>query len=156
MNNDQHIQKSHNKSAILYHIVCPVRYRRSVITDNVAKTLKKVCKEISERYEIHFVEIGADNDHVHFLAQSVPILAPKEIVQTIKSITAIYIFRIHPEVKDFLWGGKFWTSGYYINTVGLYAGADVIREYVKGQGKDYQQEYKKYHSDQLTLFEGIN
>lgn len=148
---DKHIYKKHNKTAILYHIVCPVRYRRKIITEKVSISLRKVCIEISKRHEIHFLEIGADEDHVHFLVQSVPTISPKEIVQIIKSITAREIFKIHPEVKNFLWGGKFWTSGYYINTVGLYAGADTIRRYVQGQGKDY----KKYHSSQLTLFEGV-
>ncbi len=148
---DQHLYKSHNKNALLYHIVCPVRYRRKAITDRVSVTLKNVCLAISQRYEIHFIEIGADEDHVHFLIQSVPTFSPKEIVQTIKSITAIEIFKYHPEVKKYLWGGKFWTSGYYINTVGLYASKDVIEKYVKEQGNNYQ----KYHSSQPTLFEGI-
>ena len=148
---DKHIYKKHNKTALLYHIVCPVRYRRKIITDRISNTLKEVCVEISKRYESHFVEIGADEDHVHFLIQSVPDISPKEIVQIVKSITAIEIFKAHPEVKEYLWGGKFWTSGYYANTVGLYAGSDVIQRYVKGQGK----EYNKYYSSQPTLFEGI-
>ena len=152
---DKHIRKSHNKTALLYHIVCPVGYRRKVIDDNVAETLKNVCVEISQRFEIHFIEIGADNDHVHFLVQSVPTLSPKNIVQTIKSITAKKLFHFHPEVKKFLWGGKFWTSGYYINTVGLYAGSDVIQAYVKNQGSNLKNNYKKYHSAQPTLFEGL-
>jgi len=151
MNEDRHIYKSHNKSALLYHIVCPARYRRKVITAEVSTTLKNVCQEISKRYEIHFVEIGADEDHVHFLVQSVPVMSPKQIVQTVKSITAIAIFKQHPAVKQFLWGGSFWTSGYYINTVGLYASEQAIKNYVKQQGKVYQQIY----SSQPTLFEGI-
>ena len=151
MSDDKHIHKSHNKSAILYHIVCPIRYRRKVISEQVSVTLKDVCIEIGKRYEIHFVEIGTDDDHVHFMIQSVPMLSPKQIVQTVKSITAREIFAKHPEVKEFLWGGRFWTSGYYANTIGLYAGADVIKNYVKEQGKNYQQ----IHSSQPTLFEGI-
>ena len=151
MNKDKHIYKCHNKTALLYHIVCPVRYRRKVITNEVLITLKNVCIEISKRYEIYFIEIGTDDDHVHFLVQSVPMISPKRIVQTIKSITAREIFKNHPEVKKFLWGGKFWTSGYYMNTVGLYAGEETIKNYVKNQGKDYKQTY----SSQPTLFEGI-
>ena len=151
MNEDKHIYKSHNKTALLYHIVCPVRYRQKTITSEVSMTLKNTCIEISKRYEIYFIEIGTDDDHVHFLVQSVPTISPKKIVQTIKSITAREIFKNHPEVKKFLWGGKFWTSGYYINTVGLYAGEETIKNYVKNQGKDYKQTY----FSQPTLFEGI-
>ena len=143
-----HITKSHNKSLLLYHLVCPAKYRRDVFTEEVEVTLKKICEGISARYEINFVEIGSDADHVHFLVQSVPTYSPKKVVQTIKSITAIQIFELHPEVKKKLWGGKFWTSGYYINTVGQYANADVIKSYVQNQGK----EYKQIHRGQLELF----
>lgn len=143
-----HIRKIHNKSLLLYHVVCPSRYRREVFTPEVECTLKATCQAISERYEINFVEIGSDEDHVHFLAQSVPMYSPKKVVQTIKSITAIRIFELHPEVKRKLCGGKFWTSGYYINTVGQYANSEVIKAYVQNQGK----EYKQIHRGQMELF----
>jgi len=34
--------------------------------------LKEVCVGIEQRYELKFLEIGADKDHLHFLVQSVP------------------------------------------------------------------------------------
>ena len=132
----EHIYKSHNKSLLLNHIVFPVKYRREAITEFVSKTLQESCIGISERYEIHFVEIGADIDHVHFLVQSVPMVCVSEIVHTIKSITAKSIFECHPEVKRQLWGGNFWTSGYYANTVGQYGNEEVIKKYVESQGKE--------------------
>jgi putative transposase len=113
-----------------------------VFTKGVEETLKTTCLGIDERYEIHFVEIGIDEDHVHFLVQSVPSLSPTQIVQSIKSITAKEIYRHHPEVKKVLWSGHIWTTGYYINTVGAYANEEVIRDYVEKQGKQYQQLYR--------------
>lgn len=147
--NSKHIHKSHNKTVLLYHLVFPVKYRRKVISENVSETIKAVCIKIGKRYEFHFVEIGVDNDQVHFLIQSVPNVLPKNIVQTIKSITAREIFRMHPEVKQFLWGGAFWTSGCYMNTVGQFGNEEMISNYVKGQGKKYFQ----VHRTQLTLFD---
>ena len=126
----EHIQKRHNKTLILYHIVCPAKYRRKVFTKKVELSLKNICFEIEKRYEIHFVEIGIDEDHVHFLVQSVPVLSPSKIVQVIKSITAKKIFEDHPEVKKLLWGGKFWTSGFFLNTVGQYGNEAIITKYV--------------------------
>ena len=111
-----YIHKSHNVSVLLYDIVCPAKYRKIVLSDEVDKTIKEICFEISKRYEIHFVEIGTDEDHVHFLVQSVPTYSPTKIVRTIKSITAREIFRLIPSVKKELWGGEFWTDGYYVNT----------------------------------------
>ena len=145
----EYIIKRHNKTIILYHLVCPAKYRRKVFTEKVERTLKEICFEIGVRYEIYFVEIGVDEDHVHFLIQSVPAISPSEIVQTTKSITAKKIFERHPEVKELLWGGHFWTSGFYLNTVGVYGNETVIRRYVEEQGMEYRQIFR----GQLRFFD---
>jgi putative transposase len=145
----EHVRKRHNKTLLLYHVVCPAKHRRKVFTEEVESTLEETCMGIAERHEIHFVEIGADEDHVHFLIQSVPVLSPQRIVQIVKSITAKEVFRVHPEVKKKLWGGKFWTSRYYANTVGQYGNEKVIKEYVRKQGRTYHQ----IHRGQLALFD---
>jgi REP element-mobilizing transposase RayT len=88
----------------MYHIVCPAKYRRTVITEEVDKKLREVCLGIEARYEIKFLEIGSEKDHVHFLVQSVPTYSPTKIIRTIKSITARKIFEAIPEVKKALWG----------------------------------------------------
>ena len=96
----EHIYKRHNKNLLLYYLVCPIKYRRSVLTEGVAKSLVEVCKNIESRYEIDFIEIGADDNHVHFLIQSVPMVSVRVIAQTVKSITTKELFRLHPEVKN--------------------------------------------------------
>lgn len=134
----------------MYHLVFPLKYRKGVLTEESGRTLVSVCKKITERYEIEFIEIGYETDHVHFLVQSVPKMSVSQMVGMIKSIIAREMFRLHPEIKSLLWGGNFWTSGFYANTVGLYASKEVIQKYVQNQGKG--QEYKKIHSGQLKLF----
>ena len=112
----------------MYHFVFPTKYRRVVIDDEVEEVIKETCIEISKRYEIYFLEIGTDRDHVHFLIQSVPGYNPMQIVKTVKSITAKEVFARCPDVKKKLWGGKFCTSGYYVATVSA-VGGDVGAEY---------------------------
>ena len=146
---EKHIYKSHNKTLLLYHMVFPAKYRKKIFDDEVDKTLKDTCLEISDRYEIHFLEIGNDLDHVHFLVQSVPTLSVTRIVTIIKSITSREIFAKHKEVKKILWGGNLWTSGYYVNTVGQFSNTEVIKKYIQNQGKDI--EYTKLHEGQLNL-----
>ena len=152
----EYIHKSHNVSVLMYHFVCPTKYRRVVLSDEVDATLKSVCNEISNRYEIEFLEIGTDKDHVHFLIQSVPTYSPTKIIRIIKSITAREIFQKYPEVKKKLWGGEFWTDGFFVSTVGRHGGENVIANYVRNQGeeKDYNQLYQKKISvaEQLSLF----
>ena len=121
------------------------------MSEAVEKSLVEVCVNIQNRFEIHFIEIGADNNHVHFLIQSVPMMSAKQITQTVKSITAKELFRLHPEVKHQLWGGQFWSDGYYINTVGQYGNEEVIQKYIHEQGGDIKG-YKNFHKNQLSLF----
>jgi len=144
------IHKSHNVSVLLYHFVCPAKYRRVVFTETVDFSLKEICLELSKRFEIVFIEIGTDKDHVHFLVQSIPMYSATRIIQTIKSITAKEIFRLHPELKKKLWGGEFWTKGFYVSTVGRHGDENSIQEYVKNQGTE--KDYKRIHHQQLVLF----
>ncbi len=142
------IHKSHNVSVLLYHIVCPAKYRRLVINDSVDKTIHETCEEISKRYEIRFLEIGTEGDH--FLIQSIPTYSPSKIVTTIKGILSRKIFEIHPEVKKQLWGGEFWSDGYFVSTESKYGNEEVISNYVKLQG--IEKGYKQIHRRQLELF----
>jgi len=119
-------RKNHNVSIVVYHFVCPAKYRRVVIDEQVDQVLKEVCLDIADRYQVEFLEIGTVKDHVHFLVQSVPTCSPTKIITLIKSLTAKEVFARVPSVKKQLWGGEFWTDGYYVGTVGQHATEDVI------------------------------
>ena len=147
----EYIHKSHNVSVLLYHIVCPVKYRKAVFTREVEDELKAACEGIAERYEIIFLEIGADSNHVHFLVQSVPTYSPTQLVRTIKSLSAKWIFEHVPKLKKILWGGSLWSSGYFVSTVGKHGSEQVIQNYVRKQGGG---EYKKISEVQANLFDG--
>lgn len=145
----EYIHKSHNVTVLLYHLVLPAKYRRAVFDEGVDKKLREICLEIEKRYQIKFLEIGTDKDHVHFLVQSIPTYSVTKIVTIIKSITAREIFSSCPKVKKQLWGGEFWTDGYFGSTVSKHGDENMITNYVKKQGK----EYKKVHQNhQLELF----
>mgnify|MGYP001173009617 FL=1 len=138
----------------MYHLVCPAKYRKAIFTDEVDHVLKDVCEEISKRYEISFIEIGTDKNHVHFLIQSVPLYSPKKIAQIVKSITAREIFKKCPFVKKELWGGEFWSDGYFITSVGKHGNESIIKDYVKHQGDDSYKKLKResMEDDQFQLW----
>ena len=151
MGKSDSIRKPHNVSVLLYHFVCPARYRKVIFHKEVDETLKEIFMEISRRYPIHFLEIGTDNNHVHFLVQSMPTYSATKIITVVKSITVREIFRIHPYVRKQLWRGEFWSDGYFVNTVSKYGDEDTISQYVKEQG--LEAEYKVLHkAKRLSLF----
>lgn len=150
------IRKSHNVSVLMYHFVCPAKYRRVVIDEEVDKVIKETCGEIEKRYEIKFIEVGTDKYHVHFLIQSVPTYSPKKIIQIVKSIIAREVLAKCPQEKKKLWGGEFWTDGYYVATVSEHGNEQVISKYVREQGQEkvYKTIYKNVEdSKQYNLWD---
>ena len=136
-------------TVLLYHLVFPAKYRRAVFDKDVDSVLSEIYLEIEKRYQIKFLEIGTDDDHVHFLIQSVPTYSVTKLVRMIKSLTAREIFKKCPSVKKQLWGGEFWSDGYFASSVGKHGDESMIQKYVKNQGKKYNELHK---DSQLVMF----
>ena len=118
-----------------YHIVFPVKYRKALVDENITTRIKQVAIEIGERYEIEMEQIGCDVDHIHLLCSFHPKYGGGQIVQRFKSITAKQLFKSFPELRQELWGGEFWSDGYYLATVGTRGAWSVVEKYIKNQGK---------------------
>jgi len=133
---------------LMYHLVFPAKYRRAILDSHVDEVLKDVCLEIGSCYQVKFIEIGTDRDHVHFLVQSVPTYSVTKIVTLLKSLTVREIFKRCPQVKKKLWGGGVWTDGYFARSAGKHGDENMIGKYVKNQGN----EYSKLHEDRQLAF----
>jgi putative transposase len=142
------IKRLPRASELVYRYVFPVKYSQKIFNDANEPTLKVLALELEKRYELNFLEIGIDTDHVHFLIQAIPSYAPSYIVNTVKGNITKQFFLAHPEIKIFLWGGHLWSDGYYVNTVGN-ASMSIIKNYVQQQGIP---ECKQLHHQTATLF----
>lgn len=129
------IHTHHNVYDTHYHIVFPVKYRRVLLDNRTSLAIVEIAREISERYDIDFEKIGADQDHIHLLVSFPPKYSGSEIVGMFKSITAKQIFRRFPEIRKNLWGGEFWSDGFYIATVSERGNWKTVERYVANQGK---------------------
>ena len=69
-----------------------------------------------------------------------------QIYSLLKPMDSIFDNIPQPDLKRDLWGGEFWTDGYYVATVGERADWGVVVRYVKNQGKP------KEELRQLELF----
>ena len=131
------VQKGyHCAYQIHYHIVFPVKYRKALLTVEIVKSLKEIADGITERYGIEIEHLGSDEDHVHLLCGTHPKYAPGQLVRLFKSITGRELFKRHGWLKKELWGGEFWTDGYYVATVGERGDWKVVEKYVRMQGKE--------------------
>ena len=147
MNERSEVKKgSHCAWQIHYHIVFPVKYRKALLDREVILIIKETAIGIQERYEVEIERMGMDNDHIHLLCGAHPKVAAGRIVQIFKSITAREIFNRKPSVKKDLWGGEFWSEGYYVGTVGEQGDWGSVERYIVMQGKP------KEELKQLKLF----
>ena len=121
-----------------YHIVFPVKYRKALLEPPITKAIRDIAVLITERYDIWFEQLGCDEDHIHILCSFHPKLSGSDVVRTFKSITARELFKQFPELRKDLWGGEFWSDGYFISTVSEKGNWQQVEQYVRNQGKTKQ------------------
>jgi len=125
----------HNVYDTHYHVVFPVKYRKALLTNEVPLAIVEIAAGIAERYDIEFEKIGCDNDHLHILCSFPPKYSGSDVVRIIKSITARHLFGRFPALKRDLWGGEFWSDGFYLSTISQRGNWEVVKRYVENQGK---------------------
>src|SRR3989344_1590949 len=114
----------HNVYSTHYHIVFPVKYRKALLAEDIAL-----------RYDLEFEKIGCDHNHIHILCSFLPKYSGSDVVRTFKSLTARELFKRFPLLKKELWGGEFWSDGFYLATVSERGNWKVVELYVAAQGK---------------------
>ena len=123
----------HSVYNINYHIVFCPKYRHRVLQGVVEAYLKRLFYNICDHYEYDLLEIEIMPDHVHLFISAKPMVAPAIIVKTLKSISAVWIFKKFPDLKKRkFWGSGLWSKGYYIGTAGTVS-AETIRKYIENQ-----------------------
>jgi len=125
----------HNVYDAHYHIVFPVKYRKPLLTDEIPLAIVDIAKEIGERYDMEFEQIGTDGDHIHILMSFPPKYGGSDVVRIFKSITAKQLFLRFPILHKELWGGEFWSDGFYLATISERGNWKVVEKYVANQGK---------------------
>ena len=129
------IRTKHNVYETHYHIVFPVKYRKALLQQDIPLAIAKIAEEIALRYDITFEKIGCDQDHIHILASFPPKYSGSDVVRIFKSITARELFKQFPLLRKELWGGEFWSDGFYLATVSERGNWKVVEQYVQNQGK---------------------
>lgn len=142
--NNGYKTKNHCKFLIQYHIIWCPKFRFSVLgTDEVTNFLSKSLQEICDTYgyEIKAKEIMPD--HIHIFVAVPHTVAPCDVARTLKSISAISMFKEFPQLKKFYSRcGVLWSRGYFISTIG-HISEDTVRKYIEGQRNHHEKTREK-------------
>jgi putative transposase len=115
-----------------YHFVWCPKYRRDVLTEQVADRLRALLYEIAAQYRLEIVACEVMPDHVHLFVSAPPKYSPAELAKLFKGITSR---RLHQELSEQIRGkvwkpGTLWSPSYYAGTAGNVSGA-VIKRYIE-------------------------
>ena len=115
------------------HIVLTPKYRKKVMTDRVAESLKDSFEEVCSRYGATLDAFEVDQDHAHLLVSYPPKVSLSKLVMSLKTISSLRV-RKHgwPEVTRALWGDHFWSPSYSVASAGG-APLEVIKRYIENQ-----------------------
>ena len=151
------IRGHHSVGEANLHLQFTPKYRRDVFRD---KVVKRVCEESFRETAqelglvIHAMAFGPD--HIHVFVGACRNHSVSEIVKRLKGASSRRIrVECWERVKSKLWGGAFWSGGYFYRSVGSTTG-EAIQFYIeKSQGKhwialDYE-EYKHRKDTQTTI-----
>ena len=114
-----------------YHLVWTPKRRRPVLLGKVGTRLEEAFAEIAEAYDIEIATLHVGEDHVHLLVGFPPRLSISRVVNILKSLSAIQLFREFPWLSARMVGGKLWEEGYFVRTVGEGVDASIVTRYIE-------------------------
>ncbi|MBI5326990.1 MAG: IS200/IS605 family transposase [Deltaproteobacteria bacterium] len=113
-----------------YHVVWCPKYRRKVLTGEVADRLKKLIRQIAIDHQSGILELEVMPDHVHLLIEVDPQYGIHRLVKQIKGQTSRILRQEFSSIKSRL--PTLWTNSYFVSTVGG-APLSIIKQYIEDQ-----------------------
>ena len=113
-----------------YHVVWCPKYRRKVLTDEIATRLKELIIETAEGINADVIEMEIMPDHVHLLIEVDPQYGINKAVRHIKGVSSHVLRSEFPSLKSRL--PTLWTNSYFVSTVGG-APLSAIKQYIENQ-----------------------
>lgn len=131
--NSPYHSASHCRYLTQYHIIWCPKFRYPVLKDGADETLKNILKDICTRYNYQIKALEVMPDHIHIFLDCPHTAAPCDIARTLKSISAVEMFKAYPQLKRFYARcGALWSSGYFISTVG-HISESTVKNYIEEQ-----------------------
>lgn len=115
---------------ISYHIIWCPKYRRQVLTGEVADRLMVLLNEKAEQLEIQIEQMEILPDHVQLFIKASPVDSPHHIVQQLKGYTSRIMRKEFAKLKSRL--PTLWTRSYYCETIG-HISEQTIKQYIQDQ-----------------------
>lgn len=122
---------AHTRWMCKYHIVFTPKYRRKIIYNKLRRDIVQIIKDLCKWKGIEIIEGKAMPDHIHIWVKIPPKMSISNFMGYLKGKSAMMIFARHGNLKYKFGNNNFWSTGYYVSTVGL--NEATIAKYIREQ-----------------------
>ena len=136
---------AHTRWMCKYHIVFTPKYRRKIIYNKLRRDIVQIIKDLCKWKGIEIIEGKAMPDHIHILVKIPPKMSISNFMGYLKGKSAMMIFARHGNLKYKFGNNNFWSTGYYVSTVGL--NEATVKKYIA------EQEIHGKMSDKISIKE---
>ena len=123
---------AHTKGDLKLHVVWIPKYRKAVLTGEVAVRVRDLLRQIAAEHELEIVSGQVARDHVHRFLSYRPNQQVSQIMQWLKGISSRVLLPEFPHLRKKFWGRHFWARGYLAVSSGTITD-EMIREYIDEQ-----------------------
>lgn len=133
----------HSVYLLYYHFCCVTKYRRKVITNEIAKDIHDIMVDIGGRFDVRVNEFNGEPDHIHALLQAAPDSPMSKFIGQFKGASSYRLLRKYESLEALIGKkGVFWSPSYCLLTTGG-APIDIIKKYIQSQeGFDFENDLK--------------
>jgi putative transposase len=123
---------SHSVYDLKYHLVWITKYRKKVLTGQVAEKVRELIKEICKANDTEIIKGHVSQDHIHLFVSIPPHISISNTVQMLKGKTSRKILSNFKDMQRMFWGRHFWARGYFVASSGNVTD-EVIMKYIEQQ-----------------------
>lgn len=123
---------AHTKTDLKVHVVWLPKYRKPVLTGDVAVRVRDLIRQIAAEHEIEIISGKVARDHVHVFLTYRPNQDVSQIMQWLKGISSRVLLQEFPHLRKKFWGRHFWARGYLAVSSGNITD-EMVKEYIEEQ-----------------------
>ena len=123
---------AHTKTDLKVHIIWIPKYRKKVLTGQVAIRARDILRQIAMEHELDVISGKISKDHIHMFIGYRPTQNVSKIVQWLKGISSRILLSEFAHLRKQFWGRHLWARGYLAVSSGNITD-EMIQKYIDEQ-----------------------
>lgn len=123
---------AHTKSDLKVHLIWIPKYRKQVLTGEVAIRVRDIIRRIAAEHELEVISGKVARDHVHVFVSYRPTQKVSQMMQWLKGTSSRILLQEFPHLRKQFWGRHLWARGYLAVASGTITD-EMIKKYIDEQ-----------------------